>query len=201
MSLQLRYLKLLKGLPLFFTHKITFALIAIILAINFILLKRSIPNFMKTRVFKVLLLITVLCTVYILLLPFGGYRPYRPIIVRYDTFLPITIVLILLIGISSFQLIMVYLNGRLKVAYAVFLIGILAIFMISDFNELPNNECQKAALYEIKSSKKKIVKLQNNCTVLSWFIMPDQNYTSDIGKMLHYWDISQTEILFYQEVN
>ncbi|MEL7163709.1 MAG: hypothetical protein AAFN92_23320, partial [Bacteroidota bacterium] len=77
------YAKLPAGLLRQFTTKLAFPLLFLALTINLFLLRRA-------PLFRYLLLFAVL---YVLLLPLGGYREYRPGIVRYDTILPLTLLL------------------------------------------------------------------------------------------------------------
>ncbi|MEZ5006917.1 MAG: hypothetical protein R2753_02065 [Chitinophagales bacterium] len=200
-ALSERYIKLAKGLPKFLTYKITFVLIALVLSINLIFIKRLNPNFLSEKKFKAIVIALLLCIAYLILLPLGGYRPYRPWIVRYDTFLPITIVLILLLSISSYYLLKSKsFPKKIKFYYATFLITILMVFQFNDSltSKYGNNKCQKAALYKIAASDENVIELSSDCTILSWSIMGDPLYSKDIGKMLHYWGISRKEITFYQ---
>ena len=200
-ALSERYLKLAKGLPKFLTYNITFVLFALVLSLNFIFIKRLSPNFLSGKKFKTIIIALLLCIAYLILLPLGGYRPYRPWIVRYDTFLPITIVLILLLSISSYYLLKSKsFSKKIKFYYATFLISILMVFQFSDHltSKYGDNKCQKAALYKIAVSDENVVELSSDCTIMSWSIMGDPFYSKDIGKMLHYWGISRKEIMFYQ---
>jgi hypothetical protein len=54
------------------------------------------------KMIRILMWIGIFTFMYIMLLPFGGYRPYRPRIIRYDTFMPVTIALIYYFGASTY---------------------------------------------------------------------------------------------------
>lgn len=195
-----RYWKLAKGLPKFLTYKMAFAFMAILLLVNLVLLKKLKANLFKSNIFKLIVIALLLCAAFLILLPLGGYRPYRPWIVRYDTFLPITIVLIFLLSFSShFLLTSGKLTQPIRSYYTIFLISILFVFQSSDCLPLKNdNSCQKEALSAIAASNESVIELSNDCTLLSWFIISDPAYSKDIGKMLHFWGISRQEIIFYQ---
>lgn len=198
--LAMRYKKFFVGVPKFLSYKPTFIWLTLLSVVNLFLLNRL--NFFKRypKLKWALVAIVVMCMVYLLLLPLGGYRPYRPLIVRYDTIVPVTLVTLFLLVFSSFELLR-RLNGRTQQFYTVFLIGILAIFIFADWSYLNGSreDCQRKELYKIYASEERIVQLEDDCTILSWSIMPDHNYSGFIGEALRDWKIAKQDILFYQK--
>ncbi len=195
-----RYEFLMKGLPKFFFHKITFIVIALILIINIYIIQ-SYETTRLNRFFKQLLLLLVFISCfYVLLLPLGGYRSYRPWIIRYDVFMPITLMLITLVVLSTWRILQTQLKeNKLQYSYLVFIVGIIAFFSISDNPEFYLNDCQNDALHQIEASNESIIRLENDCTILRWSKIKHPENSKVVGDLLHIWGITENPVLFYQE--
>ncbi len=189
-----RYWRLPLGIYYQFTQKLGFPILFIMIASNIFLIKKYFNNKDSQKIINSLKWIGVFSILYILLLPLGGYRPYRPNILRYDTIMPITICLIYIYGISSYFLIM-NLNKR-KLLYYTAIITFSLIFFNADKSNLNENKCEKQALISISNSNKKIVPIKNNCKVLSWEPITDYNQSRLNARLLKMWNITN-EIKFY----
>jgi CDP-diglyceride synthetase len=169
-------------LKTYFTKDISFLLIVAVLAVNLFSLKNT--NKQINREVKI---ISFLSVFYIFLLPLGGYRPYRPDIIRYDTFMPITIALLYLVGRSTFLASEIIQRKKL---YYSFLTVIFAIFMYADKPQFNDNDCQYERMIELKNSKELITVFDNKCNLLTWSPLNDTAWTSQVSQMCYYWQIT-----------
>lgn len=185
-SLFKRYQLLMIGLPKYFFSKLGLPIVFLFLGINFIISKKIIPTF---KVSKSTFFICFIALVYLLILPLGGYRSYRPYIVRYDTFLPITILLLFFIGKGSLFVIE-NLNGFQQKTYLLFLLLFLSVFLIVDKPQFDKNECQRINLKIISERKENVVVINSNCTLLSWILIADPAWGTNISDMLFKWKIT-----------
>lgn len=183
-TLSFRYGRLLVGLAIYFTYDASFLLIAIILFVNFFILKKS-----NKQILSELKLILILAAIYICLLPLGGYRPYRPNIIRYDTFMPITIALFYLIGRTTF---LTAKSIKNKLVYFGFLSIIFIIFMYADKPQFTDNDCQYERILELKNTINKDIVFDDKCTLMNWAPVSDTNSTMAVSRMLYYWQITDT---------
>jgi hypothetical protein len=159
-----RYLRLPDGLYFIFTQKIGLILLVSCVLINVFLLRYLKANDNTFKLFKWFVVFSVL---YVLLLPLGGYKIYRPNIIRYDTFMPITLGLIYFFVQSSIRIIST-IKTKKRILYVTMLILISLIYTNADQLELGKNECEKRALNKIAHSTQKIILLEEGCTVLAW---------------------------------
>lgn len=200
LSLTELYSRLFKGISYQFINRYGFYLIFIVLIINLSLLlkNKSIPHIKKTLYyFKWIALFSV---IYLLLLPLGGYRSYRPYILRYDTVLPITLGLFFLYGFSSWIIIKhVPLKIIKKGMYIIMLLLIAGYFTIVDKLELSNNQCEKQALEQLSTSTSSSVELDYPCKVLSWEVISNKNDSKLNSELLTIWRITDKETLYYYQ--
>ena len=98
MSLAILYSRLPEGIYYSFTQKLGFPILFIILLINTIIINKNFKNEEGKKILRAFKWIGLFSLVYILLLPLGGYRNYRPYILRYDTIIPITLCLMFIFG-------------------------------------------------------------------------------------------------------
>ena len=135
---------------------------------------------------------------YILLLPLGGYRDYRPNVLRYDTLMPVTLCLIFMFGISTLFLIK-HLNSRPKKIYLTAVFGVLLFYTINDEANFDKNSCERNALKEISVSQSTIVKVQSDCIVLSWGKIANPEDSRLDGQLLTLWNVTKTNKLYFNE--
>ena len=182
-----------------FTQKIGMPLILITLALNLFLIKKYHPQETEAKkmiqLFKGLL---VFCILYVLILPLGGYRAYRPDIVRRDTILPVTLCLFFMFGYSSYYIIQHIIFAQKKFYYG-FITAILLIFTIADAPIHADNACEKEALQAIADSPDEVVELHTDCKVMAWDKMTDPAQSRANGEMLYLWGITDKPKLYYQK--
>ena len=182
-----QYLKLPLGIYNQFTQKLGYPLLLLMLAINMVLIRKYYYNARGKQLYNHLKWIGLFALVYILLLPLGGYRPYRPNTLRYDTIMPITMALIFLFGTTSHFLI-----GQIKLRkhlYYTPLLALLFVFNQADRSPLNESDCEKASLVELASTGSDPVCLSPQCTVLSWSLHPTKKRLKENVRLLHFWNV------------
>jgi hypothetical protein len=192
-----RYARLPEGLFRILTTKIGWPiLILFVLANIFLIYKlKSISN--RAKYLRFYAWIFIFSIVYILLLPLGGYKVYRPLIIRFDTFIPVTLSIFYIFASSSLILIH-HCQGLKKKIYVVFLVLFLGIFTITDKPDFSENDCEKQALTTISMAKSSNVYLPCNCTVLSWEKVSHYESSILVGKLLYQWNITNDLKTFSQ---
>ncbi len=190
-----RYKKLPIGIIKLFLMNKSFIYLALVLLVNFTLIYKLKVNSSFFYISKWLLALILL---YILLLPLGGYRDYRPFILRNDTALPIILVLFYLFATSTFILIKA-LNKSIKYFYLVFIFIFLFVNIDADGIDKNRNKCEKTALQTIAESNENVVKLNKNCTVMDWgySLKPADSKWNAI--LFYHWGITKKVQLYYQE--
>jgi hypothetical protein len=192
------YSKLPKGIYYQFMQKMGFPVLFIILMLNYYLISKRYNTLEGGKIKTTFKWIGLFIVCYILLLPFGGYRGYRPNILRYDTIMPVTLSLMFIFGISTLFLIK-SLTYRQKLWYLPIIATVIFIFTNSDRAKFDRNKCEKIALKEISESGEKTVKLQGDCTVLSWgkIIKPEDSELN--AQLLNIWRVTSEKKLYYNE--
>lgn len=196
-SISERYSRIPKGILKVVTQKIGFPIFLIVIAINIFLLRRIIIDNEIKKSLRIFSWIGLFALVYILLLPLGGYKEYRPYILRYDTIMPITLGLIFIYAMSSYQLIK-HFNGKSKYLYLTLTFIFTFVFSNADKLELNKNACEKLALEKISKSNDKVVLIENDCTVLSWDKITDSTKSALNGQLLKKWKITSDNKQYYQ---
>ncbi len=104
---------------------------------------------------------------YIALLPFGGYRPYRMFLIRYDTIHPFTLgAMMLIIHFFIHQSSMLF--TKQKIGYYSFF-AYLIICLIWNNALIPkDNICEIKALREISNNPERIQIIDHDCPVMGW---------------------------------
>jgi hypothetical protein len=138
--------------------------------------------------------------VYLLLLPLGGYRTYRPYLLRYDTFLPILLALLFAYGLTASYLLR-HLRGSRRWAYLAVLLLFGSYLTGVDFvlNSPYNNDCERRALATLALAPGPVVQLSPACTVLSWSPLASPQESERNADMLYYWGITPRKKLYYQQ--
>lgn len=195
LSLSERYKKLPEGVYYLLTQKIGFPVLLGMLIFNFYLVRKHFPGAEGKKIISLFKWAGLFAILYILLLPMGGYKSYRPYILRYDTFLPVTILLFFLYGISSYFLIK---NFNRK-WYLLPVLALSAIFTFADKPEPGKNTCEKNALTILSLSDENPVLLPNDCTVMSWKKISDPHNSEQNAQLLNFWGITKSMKLYYQK--
>ncbi len=195
-SLLEKYVKMAEGLFKMFTQKLGFPALFIVIIINTVIIKKK-YNFQEgKKLLSVFKWIGLFALIYLLLLPFGGYREYRPYFVRYDTFIPVTICLMLFYGSTTLFLLSNIKKGS-RIWYISIISIVLIIYTISDRGEFDKNDCEKKTLRMISESKEKVINIPYDCTVLSWdkFEKPEDSELN--ARLLKIWDVTDEKKLYY----
>ncbi|MGI4862646.1 MAG: hypothetical protein ACRYFZ_01895 [Janthinobacterium lividum] len=137
--------------------------------------------------------------VYLLLLPLGGYRPYRAYILHHDLLLPITAGLVMFYGLSATYL-LAQLRGRPRQWYAAVLVVIAAVYLNADWRLYPeyDNRLERQALALLAAADARpVVHLPKACTVLSWDPITEPLSSITSAEMLEYWHVTSGRKLYY----
>ena len=196
LSIAERYQRLPIGLYYQLTQKLAYPLVLSLILVNVLIIKKV--NIEQQQMLKLLKWIGLFALVYLLLLPFGGSREYRPNIVRKDTLLPIILSLVFFYGKSTF-LIIRHSKFKYKNLYLALIVLFSFIFMFADEPEFDHYSCEKNALELIANSKEEIVQLKKDCKVLNWDLIHSPSQTTDHAKLFLIWNITEEERRFYQE--
>jgi hypothetical protein len=193
-----RYARLPFGLYLQFTAKLGPGLLLFMLLLNCIIIKKWQRGQEGVNLLSMLKWFGILSIVYILLLPFGGYRSYRPHIIRMDTIMPVMLGLILFYGMTTYYIIKRIEIKQKKIYYALVLIFTF-IFINADTSLRKHNTCERNALEIISQSPDKIVFLDSDCSIMSWGIITDYRNSETVSELLYQWNVTKEKKFFYQE--
>lgn len=197
MALASLYAKLPEGIYYQFTQKLGFPVLFLILTINTLFIKSKLKSIEGRRILNLFIWIGIFAIIYILLLPFGGYRDYRQHILRYDTIMPITLSLMFIFGKTTI-FILNHISNRQKSWYIPLILLVVFIFTNSDKPEFDKNDCERNAINQIVKSTEPIVKIGNNCNVLSWSDIENPQDSELQSKLLQLWGIIDENKLYYQ---
>lgn len=193
MGLADRYILLLKGIKFMLTDTFGFSLLVTGLCLNLLILFWFFRDYINQYKWLYLSAFIFIC-IYLFLLPLGGYREYRPLIVRYDTFIPITLTILWLFLHSSWQL---YNSALENIAYyRVLLLGFILVFFYTDMDIQPYAACEKEALKQIESSDQNVIILKERCRTLSWEPIDNPDQSVIPSKMLQVWGIAHSDLRF-----
>lgn len=190
-----RYSRIPMGLYYIFTQKPGMWMLLLMLLLNVFFILKLEQNSSSKKIFSVLKWLGLFTLIYILLLPLGGYRGYRPNIIRVDTFLPVILIMVYIFGVTTHYLLLSPAWNYLK-AYRVLIIVFLSIFMWAD-QPLHETACERDALQKLSQSSEKIVALDNDCRVMTWMKVYDYHQSELTSEMLYKWGITKEKKLFY----
>jgi hypothetical protein len=192
------YLKLPEGIYYQFTQKLGFPVLFLILALNSILIYKKFNTKEGKKILHVFKWIGIFSFCYILLLPLGGYREYRPFILRYDTIMPITLCLLFVFG-SSTLFLLKNISKNQRFWYIPIILATLFIYTNSDGAKFDLNDCEKNALKEIANSPNDIIQINADCSILSWdkTIKPEDSELN--AQLLTFWGITKHKKLYYNK--
>jgi len=158
------------------------------------------PSPERRRVLLLLRWVGVFSVLFVLLLPLGGYRPYRPLLLRNDSISPILLALVFAYGLSTYFLLF-HLGGQLRTGYLVVVCGFAAFFIQADatLTTSVDNGCQRWKLDQLARATQPIVELSTDCNVLTWIPLTEHHGSEIHAQMLQYWGITEKKQLFYQK--
>ncbi|MCR6641657.1 MAG: hypothetical protein NVV82_22370 [Sporocytophaga sp.] len=186
------YSRLPLGVYYSFTQKLGFPILFAILIINTIIIHYTINTTEGKKILTLFKWFGLFALIYILLLPLGGYRNYRPNVLRYDTIMPITLGLMFFFGKTSIFILNNFSN-RKKYWYIPLLVLVLFVFENADEPEFNKNECERKSIIHIAESPEQIIKIDNGCTVLSWYNIEKPEESWLYIRQLKLWGIVKDE--------
>ena len=198
-SLLDRYLKVPQGIFDIMTTKIGPALLLVMIGLNVYVITRHYRGAEGEPILTALKWVGIFTIIYLLLLPLGGYRIYRPNIVRYDTFMPVVISWIFAYGLSALYLLR-NLTDRHRARYLTTLFVFLAIFTIADRTSKSKYLCERNALEEIQNTPGNMVMLENDCPVMEFRMVTSPGDSDLNADLLLHWRVAREKKLFYQKV-
>ena len=197
MALIDRFKLLPQGFIFIFFQKLGLPIILVGTLAFYFIIKR-----MKTdegrKIISIVNYVAIGCVVYIFLLPFGGYRPYRPLIIRFDTFSPVTLAMIFCYAITAVFLLQRLKNKHLKMLCA-FLVLVFLIFTNADKIKLSGNTCEREAMQTLVDSKDSVIYLGGNCTLMAWVPFKNPDDSRVCCKVLRRWNILKEDKLYIQQ--
>ena len=195
LSIGERYKRLPMGLFYIFSQKLALPLLLVMIGVNYWLIRQF--TIQPGNLIPILKWMIFFAVIYILLLPLGGTREYRPNIIRKDTFLPVILTMVFYYGYSTYY-ILKNSNFRYWRGYLAAIILFSLIFSYADEPDFNHDNCEREQLHKISSTSGSPVKLSTDCTVFSWSPIRDSIHTKAHGSMFEYWNITQEQKLFFQ---
>lgn len=197
-SLNERYTLLFKGInEVFFSIEsgIIYIFVATIitLASSYILYRKE-----YSRYFNLVFLLLVFSVIYIFLLPLGGYRIYRPVILRRDTHLPILVIIYFYWSTSSI-LLLKKLTG-IKKAFPFALAAIIIIFYTKADFSLKNkfyNPMEKECISDVAKSTEDCILLEPNFPIAQWQFNTECEKSENAATLLEFYNITPRKIYFH----
>jgi hypothetical protein len=193
-----RYVRIPYGIYNLLTQKLGFPILFTVISINLLLVNKYFKNQETLKMIGFFKWIGLFSILYIILLPLGGYKTYRPFIIRYDTFMPITIALIFIYGMSSYYLIR-NLKSKFKNGYLSLVIFTSLIYTWSDKSNFNGNKCEKESLLLISQAKGKTILVENDCIIMGWKKITDPKQSELNGQLLYLWGVTKEPKLYYQK--
>ncbi|PZR24286.1 MAG: hypothetical protein DI539_01020 [Flavobacterium psychrophilum] len=193
-----RYSLLLKGIKkVFFSvgSGVPYILVSAIICtvVVYILYKKEYPKY-----FQILVFLLIFSILYILLLPLGGYRFYRPLILRRDTLTPV-LCIIFFCWSASTMILLLRLAG-LKKIFPVALASVLIVFYTKkdiNLHENPKLACEIETMKKVAASKEDCILLERNCELTRWSFNTDCKESENSAMLLEYYNIIPRKIYFH----
>ena len=199
LSLWQRYTRIPMGIAWQF-RKLGMPVLVLGVLINGYLIRRRLPATPESqRILRIMKWLGLFALAYLLLLPLGGYREYRSLIVRRDSVQPIILGLFFFYGLSTcFLLHQLPMQARRWYLTGVVLFS--AIYINADsFHVKEDNACERRGLEQLARATEPVVRLSNECSVLSWTKSNDPQDSQNSAQLLDYWGITQSKRLYYHE--
>jgi hypothetical protein len=184
------YLLFQPGLPVL--------LLAVLL--NVLLVRRRPASPARQRLLRTLGWVGAFGMLYVLLLPLGGYRSYRPYLLRNDTAVPVLLGVLFAYGYSTYFL-LGQLGGRGRGAYVLGVLALSAFFLRADGqpDRSPTNDCERWSLDQLARASEPVVEVAGFCPVLTWGLVATPPESAIVGQMLYYWHVTPTVKTYYQK--
>lgn len=190
-----RYRMFSTGFLMMFQEK-PFVIFFALSVLNFAIIRIFIPQKGKVPV-QLFLWINVFALIYMALLPFGGYRPYRPFIIRYDVMIAVSFLYIFYLVHSTIFLIEHIPQNVVRIPYLIGCLAFMIYFTVIDKPLLWDNYIEIAAIRKIQESTETPVVLTVPATVVSWFPAYSVEDSKNVSEILYIWHITDTPKPFY----
>ena len=193
-QLQELYLKILEGIhPIFFGSE-AYVFIFLLIFINLIAIGNKKSHLYHKEIYRLAMWVFIFCFLYIALLPLGGYRDYRPFVIRNDTLLPVIVSFVFLYGITTLHLIKKL--RRFKMVYLTLIGSFILFYTKMDNENFDKNECEKFSLRLMAESESNSIVLNDNCAPLSSFLSRYPEDSKLQAKLIKYLNITTQEVLY-----
>ena len=166
--------------------------------LNFVIIRLKFPQEGRAAS-QIFLWMNVFALLYMALLPFGGYRAYRPYIIRYDVNIAVNFLYIFFLVYSTLFLMKSLSEQKVRIPYLIGCLVFMAYFTAID-KPLPwgwGNEKEIAAIREIQAATETPVVLKEPATVVSWMPAYSVEESRNASEMLYIWHITDTPKPFY----
>jgi len=198
MPLNKLYALLPEGLFYQFFQNLGFPVLFLSLGLNFYILKQIPRTVERQKLLRSYTWIMLFALLYLLLLPLGGYRSYRPYVLRFDTIMPLTLSLIFLYGITTLY-VLKNLQQQKKAWYIAWVIVVMFVFTNADKPQFDKNRNEKEGLKQIVISTDNVIVLKHNCTVFSWgnLVKPEDSELN--AQLLYQLHITTSKKYYYNQ--
>jgi hypothetical protein len=135
---------------------------------------------------------------WVVLLPLGGFREYRPLIFRADSAQPLLLLLFFCYTLMSIQMMQAASRSFRNIGFAMATI-VFVVFTLADGEIVDTNKCEKAILYKLMSTKEKVTTLPSDCMVMSWQPLQKEPVSEEVVGMLRKWNIVNDSLTWSYE--
>jgi len=156
----MRYGLALKGLFILIFHHIGWAILLLFLYYQFKIYSKNNTLKIDKGIIRSVIGFILL---YLILIPMGGYRPYRPYIIRYDVIIPISLCVFGMIIYLNQFLVSIKNYSKILLLFCLILFG----FQFYKIDRNANQE-EKKILAEIENSKNLKIKVSKGSKFLAW---------------------------------
>jgi hypothetical protein len=184
-----------QGLWRHLTAKLAYPLLLGLLLVNSLILRKAQVDYSLSILRKMVPYFIVGILLYLVLLPWGGYRSYRPEIVRRDTLLPVLISILLWVGWTSLLVVRI-LAARRRKGYIAALVTILLIFTLADGPNAQLNQCERQGLRFLTKATESPATLPVDCPVLAWAPYEEASHSKWNAYFLYQLGITKGVILY-----
>ena len=193
-----RYVLLTKGIFNILAPTTGYPVILLFVGINWYLLSKHKEHPQAKILLIAFAAIALFSLLYLTLLPMGGYRAYRPLIVRRDTLIPINIGLMFIYASSALFLLEHY-AGKARTIFIITVVLFCGHLLVVDQMSDAHYRCERWLIEQIANADRSPVKIKSDCPVLSWSDLNDPAQSAYNAQMLEIWNVTEDVTLYYQE--
>ncbi|MCH2198164.1 MAG: hypothetical protein MK081_05235 [Flavobacteriales bacterium] len=129
---------------------------------------------------------------YLLLLPLGGYRSWRPNMLRNDVLIPVTYALILVNVLGWKSILPLIVKDWMSAVYVVIVVRALFLFWKFDPLYTEHYLCQQARISELQSTDKDVAAICDECLLVHWWKAENPGESLNSVKLLKLWGIESS---------